>query len=261
MEKILDYKLSPEAMIMVSGSSVGAQKKYYDKGFWYKQNNIGYEGTAEYLASKVLACSNIDEYVEYELCMINGQKGCRSANFLQEGETYISFQRLYDLYHGGQLSERIMVIEPLKDRIQFVIDFVKETTGLDIKEQLGKLFTFDMLILNTDRHFNNIGIVANSSSGFYKNAPVFDNGNSLLSNVGWFSFDKSIEDNIAKVVGRPFSANLEIQSMELGFGLKVNYAKLQKILKNEPNSRALDVLQKQLERYEDIIRDDTIRIQ
>ena len=49
-----EYKLSPEAMVMVAGSSIGTQKKFYEKGFWYKQNNIGYEGTAEYLASKFL---------------------------------------------------------------------------------------------------------------------------------------------------------------------------------------------------------------
>lgn len=63
MEKMTNYILSPEAMVMVSGSSIGTQKKYYDKGYWYKQNRVGYEGRAEYLASRVLACSNINEYV------------------------------------------------------------------------------------------------------------------------------------------------------------------------------------------------------
>lgn len=31
--RISDESLSPEAMIMVSGSSIGTQKKYYDKGY------------------------------------------------------------------------------------------------------------------------------------------------------------------------------------------------------------------------------------
>lgn len=66
MEMMKECKLSPEAMVMVAGSSIGTQKKFYEKGFWYKQNNIGYEGTAEYLASKVLACSNITDYVDFE---------------------------------------------------------------------------------------------------------------------------------------------------------------------------------------------------
>lgn len=77
MEKIADYALSPEAMIMVSGSSIGTQRKYYDKGYWYKQNRRGYEGRAEYLAAVVLSCSNIYDYVEYECCKINERDGCR----------------------------------------------------------------------------------------------------------------------------------------------------------------------------------------
>ncbi len=259
MEKMIkDYNLSPEAMIMVSGSSIGTQKKYYAKGYWYKQNRIGYEGIAEYLASKVLFCSNVQEFVVYERCKINGIDGCRSANFLSEKESFISLQRLYDTYHGGQLSERIRVLDSIKDRIDFVTDFVFHTTGLDIKEQIGKIATFDMLILNTDRHFNNIGIVADALHDRYKNAPVFDNGNALLSNMGECPLDIAMEDNINKVVGQPFAANLERQAMELGYGLKVNYAELQKILQKEPDSRALETLQFQLKKYESLLKDDSL---
>lgn len=34
--QMLDYRLSPEALVMVQGSSRGTQPKYYDKGYWYK---------------------------------------------------------------------------------------------------------------------------------------------------------------------------------------------------------------------------------
>lgn len=259
MEKVInDYKLSPEAMVMVAGSSIGTQRKYYEKGFWYKQNNVGYEGTAEYLASKVLSCSNIQEYVEYERCKINGKDGCRSANFLSEQESFISLQRLYDTYHGGQLSERIRMIDGIKDRIEFVVNFVLDVTGLDMREQLSKIATLDMLLLNTDRHFNNIGIVANVAKEIYKNAPVFDNGNALLSNIGEFPFDISIKDNIDNVIGQPFSVNLERQAMELGYGLKVNYEELYKKLEKEPDSRGLETLWIQLEKYEPLIKDNAL---
>lgn len=255
MEKMIkDYKLSPEALVMVAGSSIGTQKKYYEKGFWYKQDCIGYEGLSEYLSSKVLSCSNIQEYVEYEACKINGKNGCRSANFLSEKESFISLQRLYDTYHGGQLSERIRIIDSVKDRISFVVDFVFDITGLDIKHYLGKVATFDMLILNTDRHFNNLGIVADISQNLYKYAPVFDNGNSLLSNLQEFPFDDNIEKNIDRIIGQPFSASLESQAMELGFGLKVDYTQLYEVLRKEQNSRALETLQLQLKKYESIVR-------
>lgn len=259
METITDYRLSPDALVMVAGSSVGTQKKFYEKGYWYKQNSFGYEGTAEYLSSIVLSCSNIDRYVVYERCTINGSPGCRSANFLAEGEAYISLQRLYDTYHGGQLSERIRLIDMAKDRIQYVTGYVQDVIGLDLSEQFNKLLAFDMLILNTDRHFNNIGIIADTRQQLYKNAPVFDNGNALLSNAGMFDFDTAVEDHIEKVIGQPFSASLERQALEAGIRLKLNYHALQEKLQKEPASRALDVLWIQLEKYESLLRDDSIR--
>lgn len=258
MEKMINYVLSPEAMVMVSGSSIGTQKKYYENGYWYKQNRFGYEGTSEYLASLVLSCSNIEEYVLYEKCQVNGQAGCRSASFLKAGEAYISLQRLYDSYTGGQLSEQIRLLGTVEERINFVVSYVRKVTELEIKEQLGKLLSFDMLILNPDRHFNNIGIIADVKNGRYRNAPVFDNGNALLSNYGEFPFDEPMESQIEKVVGQPFSANLEKQAWALGYGLKINYRELKSLLSSEPDSRALTVLKFQLDRYEGILKDDRI---
>lgn len=260
MEKMINYILSAEAMVMVSGSSIGTQRKFYEKGYWYKQNNFGYEGLSEYLSSIILSCSNVSEYVTYENCKINGRDGCRSGNFLKEGESYISLQRLYDTYHGGQLSKRIRLFDTVKERIRYVIEYVKEATELDMREQLSKILTFDMLILNTDRHFNNLGIIVDVSNNLYKNAPVFDNGNALLSNVGEFNFETSLENNIEKAVGQPFSANLERQAWELGYGFKINYQELQKQLHKEPDSRAMEVLQFQLNRYENIIKDNTLEV-
>lgn len=259
MEKIADYALSPEAMVMVSGSSIGTQRKYYNKGYWYKQNRNGYEGRAEYLASVVLSCSNIDDYVEYECCKINGKDGCRSFNFLRDGESYISLQRLYDIYHGGQLSERIRIYDSVAERIDYVVAFTENCTGINIREYLGRLLTFDMLIVNVDRHFNNIGILVNSNAGQYRTAPVFDNGNALLSDLGRYDHEDSLAGNIEKATGHPFCANLERQALELGFGLKINYPALQEKLEREPDSRALAVLHMQLRRYESILKDDNVQ--
>ena len=103
-----NYVLGPEALVMVQGSSKGAQPKYYQDGYWYKVNAAGYEGKSEELVSKVLSCSNVKKYVTYEQCMINGKAGCRSKNFLGENESFISFQRLFDIYEGGDLTALIL---------------------------------------------------------------------------------------------------------------------------------------------------------
>lgn len=252
MKNIKGY-IPPEVIAMVSGSSIGTQKKYYDKGIWYKQDNSGYEGRAEYLVSIVLKYSNLSDYVEYECCTINGINGCCSKCFLKENESYISLQRLYDVFHGGQLSERIRIFDSVSDRIDFVVDFIMEHTDLDIREYLGKLLTLDMLILNNDRHFNNIGIIADTGNDTYRPAPVFDNGNSLLSSMVLFPFEMPMEQCVDSVIGQPFSANLERQAAELGFGLKIDYDGLKEELSKEPSSRALKVLLLQMDRYEHIL--------
>lgn len=249
MEKIADYILSPAALLMVAGSSKGAQRKYYDNGKWYKENYAGYEGTSEHLASFVLECSNIDAYVHYEKCTINGKKGCVSDNFLRPNEAYISLDRLHEMYKGSKLADFVYMKQDINERIEYVESFVKEYTGLDIHDYFAKMFTFDALILNTDRHFNNIGIIANSSTNEYHFAPVFDNGRALLSEIEKFPFDLSIEENIENVIGKPFSINLEYQAHILGYGLKLDYQKLYALLGKEEKSRALDVLYVQLEKY------------
>lgn len=255
MEKIANYILSPAAMSMVVGSSKGAQKKYYDAGKWYKENYSGYEGTSEHLASLVLECSNVEAYVYYETCMVNGKKGCVSDNFLKSNESYISLDRLHDMYVGGKLDDFVYRYQNINERIDYVVNFVKEYTGLDIHEYFSKMFTLDALILNTDRHFNNIGIVVNSKTNEYHFAPIFDNGRALLSEIEKFPFDVSIVENIENAIGKPFCANLEYQAHVFGYALKINYEKLYTLLEKEEKSRALDVLYLQLEKYKERLMD------
>lgn len=250
-----NYKLSPSALVMVAGSSKGTQDKYFDNNYWYKSDSKGYEGLSEYLVSKVLSCSNAENYVEYERCSINGKNGCRSLNFLKPGETFMSFQRLYDIYNGGSLSETIIPLNDVSERVSFVKNFIKDVTGLDVSNYLSKILTLDMLTLNTDRHFNNLGVIINPDTGECKEAPIFDNGAALLSNFAQFEPYCSIEENIDKAYAMPFSSSFGLQVKECGIGLALDYRKLNSILDNEPNSRALNVLKLQIERFKDIIPD------
>ena len=111
-------------MRTVEGSAKGTQPKYFQDGYWYKINNVGYEGLAERLTSLVLFCSNVDNYVKYEQCTIDGHPGCRSKNFLKEGESFLSFQRLYDIFVGGDLSAQIIGKNEVSDRIEYVKNFI-----------------------------------------------------------------------------------------------------------------------------------------
>lgn len=247
-----EKKLSAEAMVMFSGSSAGTQPKYYENGYWYKTDRMGYEGMAEHLMSVVLSCSDYKDYVFYESCTVNGRSGCRSANFLKPEESFISFQRLYDMYEGGNLSERILPIKSVEDRIAFVKQFVADFTGIDCSSYLSCLLSLDMLSLNTDRHFHNLGIIANRMTGTFRTAPVFDNADALLSNYDRFPADEDLSVLISSAYAQPFSANHEMQAKAAGLALHIDYNKLHKQLDNEPPSRAVNVLRLQLEKYKSV---------
>ena len=64
-------------IVMQEGTSEGTQIKYRKDGFWYKKDNRGNEGRAEYLVSKFMEFTSLKEteFVKYEEGTINGQSG------------------------------------------------------------------------------------------------------------------------------------------------------------------------------------------
>ena len=68
-----NYTLPDSCTYKSQGSSEGTQTKFFMDGKWFKQDLNGYEGEVECLVSCLLDCSNIDNYVQYEKCMINGK--------------------------------------------------------------------------------------------------------------------------------------------------------------------------------------------
>ncbi len=235
----------------MDNSSKGTQLKFFKDGVWYKQNRTGYEGTAEALCSLLLSYSNIEDFVRYEECKINGRSGCRSENFLKDGEECITLQRLYEYHVGGQLQEAVLRFETVEERIAFVLTFVKKSADLDLRGYLARLLTFDMVTLNIDRHFHNICVIR-KEDGRYRQAPVFDNGAALLSNFGIFPVEDDLEKNIARAAAAPFSGSFELQAKALGLDFRVK-ADILKKLKTWPDCRAKQVLLHQLSRYKFLV--------
>lgn len=237
----------------MNGTSNGTQEKFCDGKYWYKIDQRGYEGLTEYLASRVLSCSNVSDYVSYELCDIRGKSGCKSINFLAESESFFTFDRIFQMYRGRELMDSIMHLSSPQEKIDFVKTIFYEITDVDITEYLSQTLSLDMLLLNTDRHFNNLGMIYSYDTKKYRTAPVFDNGAGLLSDILSFPLGEDIMSNIEKVYGKPFSANLELQAYYAGFSLKIDMNEIIKILLGEPNSRAKEVLLMQLEKYKKIL--------
>lgn len=174
-----NFELDNQFLVRTSGTSDGTQDKYFKDNKWFKLDRYGGEGIAETVASIILKNSGLDssKFVEYHPCLINGKPGCYSENFLKPEDSFVTFYRLYKNVTGKDLAAVTSRMD-YDDAIEYVLSFVKTQTGLDLHEYLANTFALDKLILNEDRHFNNLGILYNNKD--FLPAPIFDNGKSFL---------------------------------------------------------------------------------
>ena len=129
-------------LVSMSGTSEGTQIKYYKDGYWYKKDSFGGEATAEYLSSRLLTFSDLSagDYVTYECGNLNGASACRSRNFLQEGESFITLYRFYQLSEGRKINEDLLRYETPEKRADFVLTYFSKNCALDLSEYFSRIF-------------------------------------------------------------------------------------------------------------------------
>ena len=144
-DKSFNETIDQRYVVDINGTSEGSQRKYFKDDYWYKEDREGHEGLAEYLISNFLSFTDLaqDEYVLYEQGFINGRSGCRSKNFLQDGENFITFYRLYFSEFGMNMAEVLAKLPNMEERIKYTIDIVFELSGIDVTDYLRKTFTLD----------------------------------------------------------------------------------------------------------------------
>ena len=166
------------------GSSRGYAGKARIGNVWYKISAGSFNAQAEVVASRLAKYTNVGECVEYEMCVVNGKYATMSNDFLSgmENETVKS---LHAKVTGAP-------IEPMLEHLtgaslfKYVSSVVKAGIGLELSapavfSRLSLLLQFDALVLNEDRHFNNIKFV--KRAGGWELAPAFDFDCSLFSCV------------------------------------------------------------------------------
>ncbi|MER2129143.1 HipA domain-containing protein [Solibacillus sp.] len=206
-----------EAVRIISTSSKGDQSKWRVSDQWVKQNTRGYEGQAEVLASLVLTHSTLPEkdYVKYYPCEIvlpDGERsiGCYSHDFrgkLQE----VTLERLFEANFTS--SDSILNDKSLStgEKFEQIMQQVQDFTGLDVRVDIARLLAFDALILNEDRHTNNILFLYNPVEKSWQLAPIFDNGLSLLSDEKDYAPGKPLTILKRKVKAKPFNSSFSKQ--------------------------------------------------
>ena len=250
---MFNIKLSDKYKVNINGgSSKGTQDKYRKDNFWYKEGKLGNEGYVEYLISLVLKFSTLPEsdYVSYEYGRINDKNGCRSKDFSKGIYQFYSLERLHKNITGVGLTERTRLLDTPELRKDYVLKFFNKYYSIDLGNYFSKIFFVDLISLNEDRHFNNLGVLVDR--GNYSEAPIFDNGVSLLNGNISVRNSLSIEENVRRVVSRPFSGSPEVQYSLFKSNIKIDYIGLLNELSKEKDSFTLDILRYNILKYKEL---------
>lgn len=198
-------------------SSKGNQMKWKSEDWWYKADQMGYEGMSETVTSHLLKLSSVKYDIVYEPVIIiyKNKKltGCRSRNFLGEREEIITLEHLFRQYTGMSLAKELAHIAEIKDRIAYLVEQVINFTGLEnFGEYLTKMLEMDAFFLNEDRHTNNIAVIYQLDEDKFKLCPYFDMGLSLFSDIKEdFLLGRSFEECRKNIVAKPFSRDFDAQ--------------------------------------------------
>lgn len=199
--------------------SKGNQGKYHINDEWIKTDYLGYESASEYLASELLAESNIDKFVPYTLEKVEienkhkffrKETACISKNFLPDGAEIVTLDKLFKQQLNTTFENEVKGKE-IKESIKHVVSLIEQITGIkEYGNHLTKMLEFDALVLNEDRHVQNIAFIY--QDGKYTPCPIFDNGASFLSDI---SQDYPLEEKTNKLISfvssKPFSSSFSKQ--------------------------------------------------
>lgn len=245
-----EFNLDESFFENASSGSQGSQLKYKYENKWFKIDTCGYESDSEVLACIFLESSNYRDFVKYHRCIINGRTGCYSENFLNAEEQLVTFERVYYQNTGKSLTNEILLMNDICERIDFVKYTIQQYTGLCVEDYVDTCLSLDYITRNGDRHFNNMAVIRTKNG--YRNAPIFDNGDAFFSNYQKFEPWLNLEECLNKCVAKPFSGSFDIQFSCIRNPLKIKYSVARERLQAQPDGRGkqaalylLDVFKKE----------------
>ena len=211
----------PSSTNRVSSSPKGNQPKWETGTKFYKQDNFPNECLAEYLVSLFLESSNCPvPFIPYRL---ETRDSCSSPNYKPRYLMFpfaqmLTFELTFDesaqkVGNGSPTFnswyKKIWSRLSSEGRVQYLIDsFAKY--GVPQEESLAYLTSMvelDTLVFNTDRHFNNFGLIYDLEEQRYKPMFLFDQGFSLAVGEGIFGSVCKLTDPY-RVKMQPFSTTL-----------------------------------------------------
>lgn len=212
------FNVSREYRFKSSSTSKGNQIKWVKGNKFLKADTLGYESIAEVLATEVEMATKGLNFVDYSLCEINvgtySYYGCVSDIFTKDDEILVSVDRVLNRYLGNE-REKNRFFKKYKglDLVKELSNICSKVTGIlkdDIMLYWSNIIKLDAIILNEDRHLNNLSFLKNINGG-YSLPPIFDNGLSFLSDIRDYPLCERNFDNIKKVKSKPFNSDFKKQ--------------------------------------------------
>lgn len=186
----------------------------------------------EWLASQV--CKRLDfPYCNYTIDFINNEKlVSKCENFVSSDEEIIS---AYDIYKSVKKPNNI-------NDYEHYINILEQHNVPDARKNVASMFLVDYILMNTDRHMKNFGVIRNVNTlKWERTAPIFDTGQSMqcdkiVANMNFvtgtgkfFSNTNKKYDDILKTV-LPDVGKIDVSLLD---GLADVYEKLLKEYQNK----------------------------
>lgn len=186
----------------------------------------------EWLASQV--CKRLGfSYCNYTIDFINNEKlVSKCENFVSSDEEIIS---AYDIYKSVKKPNNI-------NDYEHYINILEQHNVPDARKNVASMFLVDYILMNTDRHMKNFGVIRNVNTlKWERTAPIFDTGQSMqcdkiVANMNFvtgtgkfFSNTNKKYDDILKTV-LPDVGKIDVSLLD---GLADVYEKLLKEYQNK----------------------------
>lgn len=194
-------------VLLFGSEGSGDQKKIWIENRLHKLNSKIHEDDKEVAASIIGRAFGLD-CVEYHSAkyQVSGKiyRGCYCDSYLKEGDEPVSF---------AYILQQLVFDVPMKlPAVKFYIKTLELVTGFtglavtSLDDYLMNLLVFDFLICNPDRHFSNIELLRNVSTGTYRFMPIFDCGQAFLKH-SMMPSRNVLDAELYKFKTKPFSTN------------------------------------------------------
>jgi hypothetical protein len=123
-------------------------------------------------------------FVKYEICKVNGRYASKSADMLSNNEQLITLNRVHAMLVGNTMQEMFDKNSGMsgEDKAHYACNMLSRFMGIPAKDAcdyISILLQADALLLNEDRHLDNIAIIKNDTG--FRFTPIFDFDCALFS--------------------------------------------------------------------------------